>query len=109
MKIVRTTVTCEGIRFSHQEGGSEVARAYLYIMRNSLHKKPFGLLEDVFVEESKRGLGYGQSLIEGIIQAARFEGCYKLIATSRHNRKLVHKLYKELGFKDHGKEFRMDF
>lgn len=109
MKITRTDVYCQGIKFSHFDDGKEVARAYLYIMRNSLHKKPFGFLEDVFVEESKRGQGYGKALIEGIIQAARFEGCYKLIATSRHSRQQVHKLYKKLGFKDHGKEFRMNF
>jgi len=52
-------VTCRGIRFSLRFNDKEIGRAFLYIMHNDLHKRPHGLLEDVFVEESSRGEGTG--------------------------------------------------
>jgi hypothetical protein len=54
MKIDRETQRATGTRFSVRDGELEVARAYLYVMHNDLHKEPFGLLEDVYVDESKR-------------------------------------------------------
>lgn len=110
MKIEHEPVTARGIRFSIKENGThEVARAFLYIMHNDLHDEPFGLLEDVFVNESRRGEGYGTELVRAVIDAARAENCYKLIATSRTSRPRVHALYERLGFRNHGFEFRMDF
>ena len=109
MKIERKELAAHGIRFSVSAGGREVARAYLYIMRNDLHAAPFGLLEDVHVEESERGKGFGTELVQEAIRAARERGCYKLIATSRTSRPRVHALYERLGFENHGLEFRMNF
>ena len=109
MKVDRKPQAAEGIRFSISSGGVEVARAYLYLMHNDLHKAPFGLLEDVFVDESQRGGGLGRKLVQEVIVAARQAGCYKLIATSRTSRPKVHELYQRLGFENHGFEFRMNF
>ncbi len=110
MNIARGEGKCEGIRFSAQDdSGKEVARAFLYLMHNDLHEEPFGLLEDVEVDESMRGQGIGTKLVEEVIAAARQKNCYKLIATSRHSRPKVHALYKRIGFEDHGLEFRMNF
>lgn len=78
-------------------------------MKNDLHKVPFGLLEDLFVDEGARGKGIGTALINDAIKLAKKKSCYKLIATSRHRRKGVHELYRRLGFRNHGIEFRMDF
>ncbi len=108
MKIERSDRAARGIRFSIDAGGREVGRAYLYIMNNDLHEAPFGLLEDVHVEETERGKGFGTRLVEEVIRAARESGCYKLIATSRLSRPKVHALYERLGFENHGVEFRMD-
>jgi GNAT superfamily N-acetyltransferase len=88
--------------------GSELGRASLVLVRNGLHDRPYGLLEDVFVREDRRGQGLGHRLVERVIGAARAEGCYKLIATSRYSRPRVHQLYAGFGFADHGKEFRME-
>ncbi len=96
------------IRFSQQENGKEVARAYLYILKNDLHKEPFGLLEDVFVDESQRGTGIGSTMIAAIIAEAKSRGCYKLIGTSRESRTEVHNFYTKLGLKKYGVEFRLD-
>lgn len=108
MEIQSQAVKAEGIKFSIAETEAEVARAYLYLMHNSLHQEPFGLLEDVYVAENYRGKGLGTKLVRQVIQTAKERGCYKLIATSRTSRSKVHKLYKELGFKERGREFRID-
>lgn len=108
MKIDRQPRAAEGIRFSISENGREIARAYLYVMSNDLHAEPFGLLEDVQVDEAHRGSGLGSALVREVIAAAREAGCYKLVATSRASRPKVHELYERLGFGRYGVEFRMD-
>ncbi|MEK7162765.1 MAG: GNAT family N-acetyltransferase [Patescibacteria group bacterium] len=100
---------CFGFKFSVNKNGAEIARGFLYVLYNNLHQEPFGLIEDVFVEENARGMGYGLKILKKIIKESKKLGCYKLIATSRYSRKKVHNFYKKLGFKDYGKEFRMDF
>ena len=109
MKVDRQERTAKGIRFSISGNGGEIARAYLYVMTNDLHDAPFGLLEDVYVDESQRGGGLGTALVKEVVSAARELGCYKLIATSRTSRPKVHELYERLGFEKHGVEFRMNF
>jgi GNAT superfamily N-acetyltransferase len=109
MKVDRQDRTAKGIRFSISGNGREIARAYLYVMTNDLHDAPFGLLEDVFVDESERGSGLGTALVREVISAANGLGCYKLIATSRTSRPKVHELYERLGFEKHGVEFRITF
>lgn len=108
MEVSERAAACMGKRFSIEEGGREVARAYLFTGENGLHEEPWGLMEDVFVAEDRRNQGWGVRLIRRVIEAARAAGCYKLIATSRYSRPEVHELYLRLGFKDYGKEFRMD-
>ena len=107
-KVQAETIEAKGIKFSVVENEQQIARAYLYIMRNELHQEPFGLLEDVYVNESYRGLGLGTELVQQVIVAARQQGCYKLIATSRTSRPKVHELYKKLEFEVRGFEFRID-
>lgn len=96
------------IKVTAEENGEVLGRAYLYVMTNDLHDEPFGFLEDVFVEEKHRGSGIGTKLVNQIIAEAKKQNCYKLICTSRYTSVKVHDLYIKLGFKDHGKEFRMD-
>ncbi len=98
----------EGFRFSIYGNGREVGRAYLFLMYNDLHQEPFGLLEDVFVEEAYRSKGIGTKLVKHVISAAKEKKCYKLICTSRYSRPQVHAWYQKLGFSTHGLEFRID-
>lgn len=109
MKLRRKVIDTCGIRLSIESGGKEMARAYLYILRNDLHEEPVGYLEDVFVGENLRNQGLGRQIVREIIEEAKRNGCYKLIATSRHSRPGVHKFYESLGFKNYGFEFRLDF
>ncbi len=108
MDVITKMVNERGVRLSITENGTEVGRAFIYFLHNDLHGHPFGFLEDVFVEESQRGKGYGKSLVAKAIEEAKKAGCYKLICTSRYTKEFVHALYTNAGFKDHGKEFRMD-
>ncbi|MDD9953190.1 MAG: GNAT family N-acetyltransferase [Candidatus Woesearchaeota archaeon] len=98
-----------GVRFFVEHDGTEVARAYLYVLKNDLHEEPFGFMEDVFVDESLRGQGMGTKIVNALIAEAKKRNCYKLIGCSRNSREKVHALYEKLGFTDYGKEFRMNF
>ncbi len=99
-------IRCGGIRISYRIGRREIARARLYILKNDLHSRPFGFLEDVFVDPEFRGQGLGKRINEEVIRAATEAGCYKIVATSRFERKKVHAMYKDLGYEEYGIEFR---
>lgn len=108
--IISATLNADGVRISLRAGdGTEVGRAYLYVLRNDLHTRPFGFMEDVFVDDKHRGQGHGEKLVRYVIDEAKRRGCYKLVATSRYGRDKVHALYAKLGFDERGKEFRIDF
>jgi GNAT superfamily N-acetyltransferase len=99
----------QGFRFSISLAGKEIGHAYLYIIHNDIHLRPYGLLEDVAIEKGFRGSGYGTALINQVIERVKKLRCYKLIATSRDSRTDVHRLYKKIGFKQYGQSFRIDF
>jgi len=110
MIITQNKARCFGIKFVVQDDhGNEIGRAFLYVMYNDLHDRPFGLMEDVYITDGMRGQGLGTSIVREVVKVAQENGCYKLIATSRHSRSKVHELYLKIGFRDHGKEFRIDF
>lgn len=107
--IHKKEVTAGGIRLFVERDSREIGRVYLYILKNDLHGKPFGLIEDLFVVEAERGKGIGTSLLSAATEEAKNAGCYKLIFTSRYSNDRAHKLYIRSGFQDVGKEFRMNF
>lgn len=108
MDFENRNVEATGIRISVTDDGTEVGRAYIYLMHNDLHDQPFGLMEDVHIDEAYRGKGVGSELVKQVIELAKEANCYKLIATSRTSRRKVHDLYQRLGFTQHGVEFRID-
>jgi len=109
MEVKQEKMNIVGLKFYIEDEGIEVARTYLYILKNDLHEEPFGFMEDVFVEEEFRERGHGSELVRTVVAEAKEIGCYKLICTSRHSKPEVHEMYKKLGFKDQGLEFRIDF
>ncbi len=108
MLIKNKVIEVKGIRFSGEVNGKEVGRAFLYILCNNLHKRPFGFLEDAYIDKKLRGQGKGTELLNEVIKEAKKHKCYKIVATSRYSRPKVHKLYKRLGFQYQGFEFRLD-
>ena len=107
MKIKQKIITASGIKFFIEQEGEEVARAFLYILKNDLRERPFGFMEDVMVDEAYRGKGLATELIKKLIEAAKESNCYKIVGTSRHGRENVHRLYEKIGFKNFGVEFKM--
>lgn len=97
-----------GIKIKAEENNREIGRAYLYLLKNDLHEEPFGFMEDVFVNKEYRGRGIGKEILNNVIKKAQENNCYKLICTSRYSNEKVHSLYVNLGFKDYGKEFRIN-
>lgn len=96
------------VKITAHENGKQIGRLFLYVLKNDLHKEPFGFLEDVFVEEEYRKHGIGSQLVQKAIAEAKTIGCYKLIGNSRMASDKVHAFYERLGFKKHGYEFRID-
>ncbi len=105
---IKSVMAIEFEIVARDERLQELGYAHLLLGSNRLHKEFFGLLEDLAVHEEHQRQGIGRQLIDEVIRLANVYDCYKLIATSRHGREYVHAIYLEKGFKDHGKEFRMD-
>lgn len=97
------------LKFFIESEGKEVGRTSLVIIHNDLHPEPYGLIEDVFVEEAFRGKGIAGELMKQAIETAKELQCYKLVIQSRYGKTDIHEWYQRLGFVDHGKNFRMNF
>lgn len=108
MKLELKSIPEESLQLSLKEDNKDIARLRIYFIYNDLHQEPYALIEDLFVQEEYRGKHCGTSLIQAAIEEAKKKKCYKIVATSRYSRENVHQFYQKLGFKDYGKEFRMD-
>ncbi len=113
MEIQKDKITVQGIRFSINDNGKEIARARLYFIRNDLHAEPYAYIEDVFVDPNYRKRGLATQLEEEMIREAQAQGCYKIIQTSRfadeeNEKENVHRIYERCGFVKWGFEFRKD-
>lgn len=104
----KQSVSISGIRFAISEKNKELARGYLYLLKNDLHERPYAFIEDLYVAETKRKAGLGSEIVQAMIEEARKRDCYKIIATSRKTREAVHRFYEKNGFQKWGYEFRMD-
>jgi GNAT superfamily N-acetyltransferase len=108
MKILKSIKKINCVKIEVWEGGKALGQAFLYLIFNEQRKKNYGILGDVFVKEEYRSRGLGTKLVQKVIDEAKKRKCYKLLATSRLCNKQLHKWYQKFGFKEHGKEFRMD-
>jgi GNAT superfamily N-acetyltransferase len=109
MFLKKEEVPCIQIKFSIVDVNErEIARASIIIGKNELHDKQFGFMEDVFVVPDQRGKGYMSKVVKQVLAEAKRRECYKVIATARDLRPEVHDIYLHYGFKNWGREFRMD-
>ncbi|MBI3626676.1 GNAT family N-acetyltransferase [Candidatus Uhrbacteria bacterium] len=56
-------------------------------------------LDDMVVDPSQRGKGFGEELCRHCIQAARQKGCIRIELTTHTDRVAANKLYQKMGFK----------
>ena len=96
------------VRLSAQKDGEEIGYISIYFIANERHEEPYALFEFLFVSETHRRQGIGTDLMKHAIEFAKKEGCYKILAQSRHGREGLHTMYEDLGFDDHGKNFRLN-
>ena len=106
--IQTTSVTSTGMKITIHIEGHTIGRVYLYLIYNDLHKEPYGLMEDLYIDTAYRGKGYASMLIHAIIEEAKKQGCYKLIGQSRYGKADIHAMYEKKGVQNHGYNFRMD-
>jgi GNAT superfamily N-acetyltransferase len=97
-----------GVKLTFTLKGKVIGRAFLYILKNDLHKRPFGLLEDVFVDQNFRSRGLGSQLVTAALAEAKKRKCYKVIATSRKTKSELKSYYARFGLRVWGTEFRID-
>ena len=101
----KETANCYGYRLSVNDGDKEVARTFLYVLHNDIRGKEFGYIEDVFVEEGYRGNGIATGLVNDCITLCRALGCYKIVLATQYE--YLHHMYKKIGFKKSGTEFKI--
>lgn len=90
--------------------GRVIGTATLVIVPNLSHRgRPYALVENVVVDASARGAGYGEQLMRRALEEARRAGCYKLSLTSNKQRADAHRFYRRLGFRATHEGLRIDF
>ncbi len=93
-----------------EAGGRVVGTASLLIVPNLSHQgRPYAIVENVVVDATERGAGYGELLLRHAMEEARRAGCYKLSLTSNKRRTDAHRFYGRLGFQATHEGFRVEF
>ena len=91
------------------EDGEVVGSLYLVVAPNLTHGgRPWSVIENMIVEESRRRRGIGRALMDQAMEIAREAGCYKMFLGSNVKRADAHEFYRALGFHVHGPVFRVD-
>ena len=91
--------------------GAVMGSLVLIIVPNlSHHGMPWAEVENVVVDESLRGGGYGRVLMEHAERLAVEAGCYKLQLMSHWDRRdEAHRFYEKLGYQSSARAFRKYF
>ncbi|MEV4494346.1 GNAT family N-acetyltransferase [Micromonospora arborensis] len=79
--------------------GVVVATTYLNVVPNlSRSASPYAVIENVVVEESRRGTGLGRRIMADTLQAAWDAGCYKAMLMTGSRTPATHAFYRACGF-----------
>jgi GNAT superfamily N-acetyltransferase len=70
--------------------------------------RPYAIIENVIVDERRRGSGAGAAMMAYAADQARAAGCYKVSLTSRTHREGAHQFYERLGYKPASVGFRLE-
>jgi GNAT superfamily N-acetyltransferase len=85
--------------FVLEQGGVVVATTYLNVIPNITRSaSPYAVIENVVVEESRRGSGLGKQIMADTLQAAWDAGCYKAMLMTGSHKPATHAFYRACGF-----------
>ena len=91
-----------------EDAGEVVGSTVLIIVPNLSHSGlPWAIVENVIVDQSRRGQGIGWDLMKYVEARAREAGCYKIGLSSDNSRKEAHEFYRSLGYKATAQGFRL--
>jgi N-acetylglutamate synthase-like GNAT family acetyltransferase len=65
--------------------------------------QPYGVLENVVIEESWRGKGIGNLLFEHVEELCRIRDCSKIMLMSTASREAAHRFFEQQGFTSENK------
>jgi GNAT superfamily N-acetyltransferase len=92
--------------FVLEDGGRMIGTYALYILPNLSHGgRPFAIVENVVIDGTLRGGGYGRFMMDHAVHLAREAGCYKVALTSNNKRAPAHAFYEAIGFERTHKGF----
>ena len=77
------------------------------VRKTLMHPEPSGLIDELVVSESSRGLGVGKLLINAVIEQCRELGCCELEVSTEKSNKNARQFYKSCGFEE-GVLFELD-
>jgi GNAT superfamily N-acetyltransferase len=79
--------------------GVVAATTYLNLIPNITRSaSPYAVIENVVVEETLRGRGFGKQIMAATLQAAWDAGCYKAMLQTGSRRPSTHAFYRACGF-----------
>jgi GNAT superfamily N-acetyltransferase len=91
-----------------ESDGAVIGTFAMLVMDNLAHLgAPSAVVEDVCVDETRRGQGIGRLMMKHAMQVATASGCYKLTLSSNLSRPDAHAFYRSLGFQQHGLSFHV--
>ena len=93
-------VRAPGLRiFVLEEDGVIVATTYLNVIPNLTRSaSPYAVIENVVVDESRRGTGLGKEIMAATLGAAWDAGCYKAMLMTGSRRPSTLAFYRACGF-----------
>lgn len=85
--------------------GEVVGTTYLNVIPNLTRGgRPYGVIENVVVEERLRGTGLGRKLMDGTLARAWTAGCYKVMLMTGSKNPDTHAFYRASGFSPDAKQ-----
>jgi N-acetylglutamate synthase-like GNAT family acetyltransferase len=85
--------------FVLEEDGAIVATTYLNVIPNLTRAaSPYAVIENVVVDEARRGNGLGKRVMAGTLKAAWEAGCYKAMLATGSSQPATHAFYRACGF-----------
>jgi predicted N-acetyltransferase YhbS len=96
--------------FVAESAGAVVGTIAISIIPNLSHGgRPWGVIENVVVDERARKSSIGATLMRHAIDLARAQGCFRVILSSSVHREGSHEFYQRLGLEAFGYSFNMHF